>query len=394
MHSLNRSFYNLVAQTSDAPLGIQITHAHGVWMFDEKGEKYLDCISGISVSNLGHSNPLIIHAIKQQVDKHMHLMVYGEIIQSSQVLLAEKLNELLPERLNNVYFVNSGSEAVEGAMKLAKRYTGRHRFVALEKAYHGSSHGALSLMSDEYFQHKFTPLLPGIDFLKQDDLNAIEQLLTTETAAVFIEPIMAEKGYLPCSIEFLNAVKNRCQETGTLLIFDEIQSGMGRTGDFFAFQDYQIVPDILLLAKAFGGGMPLGAFISSSEIMSCLMNHPVLGHITTFGGHPVSCSASLAAIEYIENNNILKSIREKEKLFRELLHHPKIKTITGKGLMLAIDLQDPIFCRRVIDQCVKDGLLIDWFLYAEHKIRLSPPLIISDEEIQFVCEIILKNLNE
>lgn len=391
---MNRFFLNHVAQTSDTPLGIQISHAQGVWMFDIKGKKYLDCISGISVSNLGHSNPYIINAIKQQIDKHMHLMVYGEIIQSPQVLLASKLNKLLPEKLNNIYFVNSGSEAVEGAMKLAKRHTGRARFVSIEKAYHGSSQGAMSLMSDEYFQHRFAPLLPGIDFIKQNEFEHINRLITNETAAVFVEPIMSEKGYMPCTKAFLQAIKNRCEETKTLLVFDEIQSGMGRTGSFFAFQDLQIEPDILLLAKAFGGGMPLGAFISSSEIMSCLMNHPVLGHITTFGGHPVSCSASLAAIEFLENEDVLKSISEKEVLFRQLLIHPKIKEVTGKGLMLAINLEDPMLCRKVIDQCVKDGLLIDWFLYAEHKIRLSPPLIIQTEEIQIICEIILKNLNK
>jgi acetylornithine/N-succinyldiaminopimelate aminotransferase len=394
MNPLNRLFFNHVAQTSDNPLGINITHANGVWMYDSEGRKYLDCISGISVSNVGHANKAVNDAIKLQIEKHSHLMVYGEMVQSSQVLLAEKLSSILPKNLNITYFVNSGSEAIEGAMKLAKRYTGRSRFIALESAYHGSTQGALSLMSDIYFQNKFAPLLPGVDFLKQNDLTQIDKLVTTETAAVFVEPIMSEKGYMPCSIEFLKALREKCNETGALLVFDEIQTGMGRTGSLFAFQEIEIVPDILVVAKAFGGGMPLGAFIASSEIMACLMNHPVLGHITTFGGHPVSCAASLAAIQFIEEKKLMSDIQEKEPLFRRLLIHPKIKTITGKGLMLAIDLEDPVFCRQVIDQCVRDGLLIDWFLYAENKIRLSPPLIISKEEIHYICKKIIDILDK
>lgn len=390
---LKRFFFENVAQTSEKPLGIQIKNAKGVYLYDENNRPYIDCISGISVSNLGHSNPIVIEAIKKQLDQHMHLMVYGEIIQETQVELANYLTKILPQHLNSVYFVNSGSEAVEGAMKLAKRYTGKNDFVALNSAYHGSSHGALSLMSDPYFQHKFAPLLPGISFLEQNDITAIESLITEKTAAVFIEPIMSEKGYLPCSLEFLEKIKERCQTTGALLIFDEIQSGMGRTGEMFAFQHHHVQPDVLLLAKSFGGGLPLGAFITNKTVMNCLVDNPVLGHITTFGGHPVSCAAALASIKLIHNKELLDSIKQKEHLFRTLLNHPKIKQITGLGLMLAVELEEKEFCRKVIDQCVEDGLLIDWFLFAENKIRIAPPLIIENQEIEMICKIILKNLN-
>lgn len=382
-----------MAQTSDNPLAIEIQKAEGVYLYAEN-KTYIDCISGISVSNLGHSNPAINEALKNQIDKHLHLMVYGEMIQSTQVQLAEKLAAYLPSNLQSVYFVNSGSEAIEGAMKLAKRYTGRSRFVAQEYAYHGSTHGALSLMSEPYFSHSFTPLLPGIDFLRQNSRSKINNLITRETAAVFIEPIMGEKGYLPCTIPYLQAIRKRCDETGALLIFDEIQTGYGRTGSLFAFKDLEVVPDILVLAKGFGGGMPLGAFISSNKIMEVLTDNPVLGHITTFGGHPLSCAASLAALNYLHDESVMATIPEKEDLFRSLLQHPKIKRIDGKGLMLALVFEDTQFCRKVIDACVESGLLIDWFLYAENRIRLSPPLIISKEQIEIVSGIIIENIQK
>ncbi len=394
MHlSTNRSaFFNHVAQTSDAPLAIEITHASGVYMY-ANDKQYIDCISGISVSNLGHANAKINEAIKHQLDKHTHLMVYGELIQSPQALLAERLSQLLPPTLNNVYFVNSGSEAIEGAMKLAKRYTKRQRFVALKNAYHGSTQGALSLMSDAYFSQAFTPLLPGISFIDQNNLEQIDCIDQT-VAAVFVEPVMGEKGYEPCTLEFLRALRNKCNETGSLLIFDEIQSGYGRTGKLFAFEHYDVLPDVLVLAKGFGGGMPLGAFIASDSIMSVLKDNPVLGHITTFGGHPVSCAASLAALNCIIDDHLLSNIEGKETLFRSLLKHEKIKFISGKGLMLAIHFEDEVFCRKVIDACVSSGLLIDWFLYAPNKIRLAPPLIIEERHIQDICGIILENISK
>lgn len=393
MNTLRNIFLNHVAQTSKEPLAIEITHADGVFLFGPE-KKYIDCISGISVSNLGHSNPKIIQAVTDQMNRHSHLMVYGEIIQSSQVMLAKRLTEVLPRNLDSVYYVNSGSEAIEGAMKLAKRYTHRHRFVALKLAYHGSTHGALSLMSDPYFSNSFTPLLPGVSFINQNDSSQIDEMIDFETAAVFIEPIMGEKGYEPCSPDFLRAIRKRCDETGTLLVFDEIQSGYGRTGSLFAFEKFGVIPDVLVLAKGFGAGMPLGAFISSKEKMGVLTVSPVLGHITTFGGHPVSCAASLVALEQLLESQILDTIESKEALFRSLLIHPKIKSITGKGLMLSLIFEDETFCRNVINGCVQDGLLIDWFLFAPERIRLAPPLIIEESTIREVCGIIIENISK
>jgi acetylornithine/succinyldiaminopimelate/putrescine aminotransferase len=321
-------------------------------------------------------------------------MVYGEMIQSTQVQLAHLLSQQLPEKLQSVYFVNSGSEAIEGAMKLAKRATGRYRFVAQHLAYHGSTQGALSLMSDAYFSNAFRPLIPGVSFIHQNDISEINTLITTETTAVFLEPVMGEKGYEPCDINYLKAVRKRCDETGTLLVFDEIQTGYGRTGSLFAFQVLEVVPDILVLAKGFGGGMPLGAFIASKELMSVLTDRPVLGHITTFGGHPVSCAASLEALKILTETDILNTIASKEALFRSLLVHPLIKSITGTGLMLSLVFDDEVFCRKVIDGCVRDGLLIDWFLFAANRIRLAPPLIIEEPEIRKVCGIIIENISK
>ncbi|MES2617852.1 MAG: aspartate aminotransferase family protein [Bacteroidota bacterium] len=390
---LKQLFYRHVGQTSGSPLGIQVDRADGIFLY--AGNKvYYDCISGIGVSNVGHGNEKVKDAIKQQLDKHLHLMVYGEMIQEPQVALAKQLTSHLPDTLNCCYFVNSGSEAIEGAMKLAKRFTGRHQFVAQHKAYHGGTHGALSLMSDVYFSNKFVPLLPGINFINQNAIDEIQELITEQTAAVFIEPVMGEKGYVPCSVDYLKAIRKRCDETGALLIFDEIQSGYGRCGELFALQHYGVTPDILVLAKGLGGGMPLGCFIASKEILDILMDNPVLGHINTFGGHPLSCAASLATLNFIVDQDLHHQAAAKELLFRKLLVHPKIKNVSGMGLMLAIELEDPVFCRKVIDACVKDGLLIDWFLYAENKIRLAPPLIIDNEAIEKICGIILDNLSQ
>lgn len=330
----------------------------------------------------------------QQMEKHLHLMVYGEIVQQSQVLLAQELAEVLPSSLHSVYYTNSGSEAIEGAMKLAKRYTGKSRFVAMRNAYHGSTQGALSLMSDTYFSNKFVPLLPGITFIDQNDLTAIHDAIDKDTAAIFIEPVMGEKGYEPCMPGFLEAVRSRCNETGTLLVYDEVQSGYGRTGRMFAFEHYGVMPDVLVLAKGFGGGMPLGAFISSQDIMSSLADNPVLGHISTFGGHPVSCAASLASLRYIRGYKVLEGVQAKEALFRQLLVHPAIKSITGMGLMLALEFENREVCRKIIDNCVGSGLLIDWFLYSEHKMRLAPPLVIEESEIRAISGIIIENISK
>jgi len=392
-NTLYRNFFNYVGQTSAAPLAIQIENAKGVFLY-AKDKNYIDCISGIGVSNIGHGNPQVIEAIKHQAELHLHLMVYGEMIQAPQVNLAQKLASNLPSTLNNVYYVNSGSEAIEGAMKLAKRYTGKSNFVAQKLAYHGGTHGALSLMSDSYFSQKFVPLLTGISFINQNKIEEINEIINDRTAAVFIEPIMGEIGYEPCTLDYLTAIRKRCTEVGALLIFDEIQSGFGRSGSLFSFMQFNITPDVLVLAKSLGGGMPLGCFIASKDIMGVLMDNPVLGHINTFGGHPISCAAALAALTFILDHNLAEKAIEKEQFFRERLKHPKIINISGKGLMLALHFEDKIFCRKVIDTCIENGLLIDWFLYAEDRIRLAPPLIIEQEQITQVCNIILESIDQ
>jgi acetylornithine/succinyldiaminopimelate/putrescine aminotransferase len=385
-------FLNNLAQTSDSPLALEITKAEGIYIYDILGKQYIDLISGISVSNTGHRHPEVIKAIKDQLDKYLHLMVYGEYIQSPQVKLASRLASLLPEKLNNCYFVNSGSEAVEGALKLAKRYTGREKIVAFVNAYHGSTHGSLSVIGREDYQKPFGPLLPGVThtgFNSIDELNVI----TDKTACVIIEPVQGEAGIIPGTKEFLTALRDRCNETGALLIFDEIQTGMGRTGQMFFFEKYRIVPDILLLAKGLGGGMPIGAFISSREIMQTLTFNPVLGHITTFGGHPVSCAAALANIEVIVNEKLIESVESKSKLFIELLSKGKsISQIRSSGLMIALQLDNFAHVKRVIDRCIENGVIIDWFLFNDSSIRIAPPLTINEDQIKEACRIILEAL--
>jgi len=385
-------FLNNLAQTSDSPLALEITHAEGVFIYDSSGKKYIDLISGISVSNTGHRHPAVVKAIKDQADKYLHLMVYGEYIQSPQVKLAASLAGLLPEKLNNCYFVNSGSEAVEGALKLAKRYTGRRKIVAFENAYHGSTHGSLSVIGDVRYQIPFEPLLPEISHLK---FNSIEGLasITNETACVIIEPVQGEAGIIEGGTEFIIALRNRCSKTGALLIFDEIQTGMGRTGTMFAFERYGIIPDILLLAKGLGGGMPVGAFISSREIMQSLTFNPVLGHITTFGGHPVSCAAALANIEVIIKEKLIQGVKSKSDLFIELLSkNLSIKQIRSVGLLIALQLDNFTHVKRVIDHCIVNGVIIDWFLFNDSSIRIAPPLNISEQEIREACDVILEAL--
>lgn len=381
-------FLNNLAQTSDAPLALEITKAEGVYIFDSSGKKYIDLISGISVSNTGHRHPAVVEAIKDQVDKYMHLMVYGEYIQSPQVRLAGALAEILPERLNNCYFVNSGSEAVEGALKLAKRYTGRHKIVAFTNAYHGSTQGSLSVIGNESYQTPFGPLLPGVSHTEFNSLSAL-QGVTTETACVIVEPVQGEAGVIAGTPEFISALRTRCSETGALLIFDEIQTGVGRTGKMFAFEKYNVIPDILLLAKGLGGGMPLGAFISSREIMQTLTFNPVLGHITTFGGHPVSCAAALANINVIRNEKLAESVASKSDLFiQELRKCKAIKEIRSSGLMIAIQLNSFAQVKKAIDISIENGVIIDWFLFNDSSIRIAPPLTISVEQIVEACRII------
>lgn len=387
MNVLRQWFLRHLAQTSDSPLGLEITRAEGNYLFDIDGKKYLDLISGISVSNFGHSNPSINQAIKDQIDKHLHLMVYGEYIQSPQVNYAHQLSTLLPEQLDTIYFVNSGSEAVETALKLAKKVSRETEIISFYKAYHGSTHGALSIMGDEYYKQAFRPLLPDIKFIQ---FNAADQLnqITSSTACVIVEPIQGEAGVIVPQSDFLKKLRKHCDKTNTLLIFDEIQTGFGRTGSMFAFQKYGVTPDILVLAKALGGGMPLGAVISSNELLNSFRNNPILGHITTFGGHPVSCAAGIAALDILNDGNILHGIQEKSLQFKKLLKHKDIQEVRGEGLLLACQLKDSEQVKKVIKECIKNGLIIDGFLFCDSAFRIAPPLTIEHNEINEACEII------
>jgi len=391
MDSLRPLFFKHLAQTSDKPLSLDIDYAEGVYLYDPSGKQYMDLISGISVSNIGHSHPSVVKALQEQAARHMHLMVYGEYIQSPQVKLAEQLCRKLPAALQNVYYVNSGAEAVEGALKLAKRYTGRSEIVSFINAYHGSTHGALSVMGNEWLKSAYRPLLPGIRFLRFGNFEDI-QLISIAIACVIIEPVQGEAGVIIPPQGYLEALKERCSETKTLLIFDEIQTGFGRTGKLFAFQYTKVIPDVLLVAKAFGGGMPLGAFISSKEIMSVLSVNPPLGHITTFGGHPVSCAAGLASFNVLIEEKIVDKVAEKELLFRSELKHQGIKEIRSKGLLIALELGDTEKVKIVINKCLEKGLITDWFLFRDTALRISPPLTISEEQIKEACRIILSAL--
>lgn len=366
--------------------------ADGCWLEGADGQKYLDFISGISVSNLGHRPNFILDAVKNQVDTYAHLNVYGEYILSPQVELAKRLASVLPPSLSKVYFVNSGAEAVEGAMKLAKRHTRRYKIVSFKNAYHGSTQGALSLMGNETFKRHFRPLIPNIYHIEMnnyDDLSIIDKY----TAAVFMEPIMGEAGIIPAEVDFIKAIRDRCTQVGALLALDEIQTGMGRTGTMFAFEQYDVVPDILLLAKALGGGYPLGAFISSPEIMNSLTYDPPLGHITTFGGHPVSCAAGLASLDYLICSKIFQEIPEKEDFFiTKLLNAIPNLNIRHKGFLIGIELESSHFVKKVIKGAINDGLIVDWYMFSPQTIRVAPPLIISYDELDLAAEILIKQL--
>jgi acetylornithine/succinyldiaminopimelate/putrescine aminotransferase len=381
-----------LAPTSDAPMMLEIVKAEGLKIWDANGKGYYDLISGISVSGIGHRHPKVIEAIHQQTEKYLHLMVYGEYVQSPQVHYAQALAAVLPPQLNCSYFVNSGSEAIEGALKLAKRVTGRSKIFAFKNAYHGSSHGALSLMSDEYFTNAYRPLLPGIEFLEWnnfEDLKRIDNL----TACVVTEVLRAEAGAITADKNFLQALQKQCNSNGALLICDEIQTGFARTGPLFGFMDYEIIPDVLCLGKGMAGGMPMGAFIASKENMNCFSHNPVLGHITTFGGHPVMCAAALATLKVVQDFKGADVI-EKEKLFRKLLTHKHIKEITGKGLLLAVEFENVALNKAIIKKCIEGGVIVDWFLFSESKMRIAPPLVITTEVIHETCAIIIKAINE
>ncbi len=386
-------FFNHVAQTSDMPLALEIEKADGLYLTDVHGNRYMDLISGISVSNVGHRHPKVLSAIKNQLDKYMHLMVYGEYIQSPQVQLATLLTSLLPKNLSSVYFVNSGSEAIEGAMKLAKRYTGRTEIVSFNNAYHGSTQGSLSIMGNEEFKNAFRPLLPDVKQILFNNIADLQEI-TERTACVIVETIQGEAGAIVPENDFLKELSNRCREVGALLVADEIQCGFGRTGKLFAFEHYRFVPDIMTIAKGMGGGMPIGAFISSNEIMNSLTNNPILGHITTFGGHPVCCAASLAVVSILLEEKLMEEVAAKEQLFRNLLIHPKIKSIKGKGLLLSVEFESFEFNKAIIDRCIANGVISDWFLFNANSMRIAPPLIITEDEIIIACNVILQSIEQ
>lgn len=386
-------FLSHLAQTTDFPLLIEVEKAEGIYLYGPKGEKYIDLISGIGVSNVGHRHPKVLAAIQEQLDKYLHLMVYGEYVQSPQTLLAKALSDTLPENLNNVYLVNSGSEAVEGALKLAKRYTGRREIISCVNAYHGSSHGALSVGGNEIFKRAYRPLLPGMSHVHFGHVEDLEKI-TEDTAAIIVETVQGEAGIRVGSKAYFQALRHRCNETGTLLILDEIQAGFGRTGKFWAFEHYDILPDIVVCAKGMGGGMPIGAFISSQAIMAVFKNNPLLGHITTFGGHPVSCAASLATIEVLQSENLINQVEHKANLFKKLLKHKKIKAIRNKGLMMAVEFADFDTLKPIIDRAIELGIITDWFLFCDDSMRLAPPLTITDEEIKEACEVILQSIED
>lgn len=385
-------FLTHVGQTSEAPLALEIIKARGSNMWDINGKKYIDLIAGISVCNIGHCHPAVIEAIKKQIDDYMHIMVYGELIECPQVAYAKMLTDYLPTILNSVFYTASGSEATEGAMKLAKRFTGRTQIISFQNSYHGSTQGALSVMGDEYWRNAFRPLLPNTMQLNYNSFTDLENV-TEKTACVIAETVQAEAGVLVPQNNWLSALRARCTKTGTLLVLDEIQCAFGRNGTLFAFEQFDVVPDILLLGKALGGGMPLGAFVANKKLMDSLTHHPVLGHINTFGGHPVSCSAGLAALKVLLQESLMDTVNEKELLFLSHLHHPSIKAVRSCGLMIAVEFDDFEFNKKVIDALIEQGIFTDWFLFAPNCLRIVPPLVITAEEIIIACNTLIQVLN-
>ena len=393
---LRKQFLRHVAQTSPAPQLIEVARAEGVFFYTPEGKPYYDLISGVSVSNVGHSNRAVVEAVQRQAADYMHIMVYGEMVERPQVEFARLLAESLPEPLDSVYFLSSGAEAVEGALKLAKRYTARTEMISMRRAYHGSTHGAMSMMGapeGEEWKGAFRPLLPdtkAIRFNCEEDLAQI----TERTACVLCEPVQGEAGVRPPHEGYLQALRRRCDEVGALLIFDEIQMGMGRSGEMFAMQKYGVVPDIVCLAKALGGGMPLGAFVASQQIMSSLTHDPVLGHITTFGGHPVCCAAGLAAMRFLKENRVVEDVERKGALYEELLSdHVAVKEIRRSGLLMAVELGESEKLYKIMELFIEEGILSDWFLFCDTAFRISPPLVISDEEIRDSVAIIRRCLD-
>jgi acetylornithine/succinyldiaminopimelate/putrescine aminotransferase len=382
------TFLNKLAQTSPFPFLIPVEKAEGLYLYSPDGKRYADLISGIGVSVIGHRHPRVVQAIKDQLDKHFHVMVYGEYIQSPVNELAEKITALLPARLNCCYFVNSGTEANEGALKLAKRYTGRTEIVSCRGSYHGSTHGSLSVSGNEIKKRAFRPLLPDVRFIEFGNPDDLSQI-TESTACVIMETIQGDAGVRIPSLDYMKAVRRRCDKTGTILILDEIQCGMGRTGKFFAFEHYGIAPDILTVAKAFGGGLPIGAFISDRKIMKTLTHDPMLGHITTFGGNPICCSSALATLSVIQEEGLLDTVEIKGKLFEKYLHHPAIKEVRRKGLLFAVDFDSADKVTAIVNHCKANGVICYWFLSHPYSFRIAPPLTITEAEIKESCDVIL-----
>lgn len=388
---LRKQFLRHVAQTSPAPQLIEVARAEGVFFYTPEGKPYYDLVSGVSVNNVGHGNRAVVEAVQRQAADYMHIMVYGEMVERPQVEFARLLAESLPEPLDSVYFLNSGAEAVEGALKLAKRYTARTEMISMRRAYHGSTHGAMSMMGQpegEEWKCAFRPLLPDTKAIRFNNIEDLS-LITERTACVLCEPVQGEAGVIPPADGYLQALRQRCTEVGALLIFDEIQTGMGRTGEMFAMQKYGVTPDIVCLAKALGGGMPLGAFISSQKIMSTLTHNPVLGHITTFGGHPVCCAAGLEAMRFLQDNKVVEDVERKGALYEELLKdHPAVKEIRRSGMLLAVELGESEKLYKIMDLFIEEGIMSDWFLYCDTAFRISAPLVITDEEIRDSVRII------
>jgi acetylornithine/succinyldiaminopimelate/putrescine aminotransferase len=385
-------FLRHVAQTSPAPMALEIVKADCCTLYDAAGKEYIDLIGGISVANMGHRHPKVIEAIQKQLEAYLHVMVYGEFVESPQVQYAKLLTEHLPPPLNSVYFTNSGAEAVDGAMKLAKRFTNRTQIIAFKNSYHGSTQGALSVMGDEYWRNAFRPLLPDVLHLEYNSFESLEQV-TERTACVIAETVQAEAGIIIPSQEWMQALRKKCTETGTLLVLDEIQAGFGRTGKLWGFEHFDIIPDVLLLGKALGGGMPLGAFIADKKLMDAFTENPVLGHITTFGGHPVCCAAGMAAMKALLEEGWMEKVKAKEELFKSLLVHSAIKAVRSFGLWMAVEFESFAVCKKVMDGCMANGILTDWFLFAADCLRISPPMNIGHEQINKAGELIVKICN-
>ena len=390
---MKQEFFKYQAQTTPFAAGFEVEKAEGSYIYGKDGNAYLDFVAGVSANTLGHSHPIVVNAIKEQAARYLHVMVYGEYAQEKPVALCQLLAEATPAPLEVTYLVNSGAEAIDGALKLAKRYTGREEIISMKNSYHGNTHGALSVSGNEFHKREFRPLLPMISFIEFNNEEEFSKI-TEKTACVIAETIQGAAGFLTPSQNYFKNLKKRCEEVGALLILDEIQPGFGRTGKLFSFEHYDMVPDILVMGKGMGGGVPVGAFMSSAEIMKSLQHSPKLGHITTFGGNPLIAAASYATLKEVLDSGLMNEVNEKEALFRELLVHPKIKKVNGRGLMLAVELESPDYTLKVAKRCMEKGLIVFWQLYRNEFMRISPPLTLTQNEIRKGCQIILQALDE